>query len=65
MDSETTVMKLLIVSFIIGLVSVAAISVGDFYKDAEVYDNTDSIEVPVSKVNVYHFNQKMIYYGSE
>jgi hypothetical protein len=62
MENETTVMKALIVVFIIGLVSVAIIFLGDYYKDAEIYDNykTDTVEVPVVDVNVYEFNQKMI-----
>lgn len=62
MESETTVMKVLIVVFIIGLVSAATICLGDFYKDAEIYDDgqTDTVEVPVVETNVYEFNQKMI-----
>ena len=62
MENETTVMKALIVVFIIGLVSVATICLEDFYKDAEIYDDckTDTVEVPVVDTNVYEFNQEMI-----
>lgn len=62
MENETTVMKALIVAFIIGLVSAAIIFLGDYYKDAEIYDDdqTDTVEVPVVEVNVYEFNQEMI-----
>jgi hypothetical protein len=61
-ENETTVMKALIVVFIIGLVSTATICLGDFYKDAEIYDDdqTDTVEVPVVDTNIYEFNQEMI-----
>ena len=62
MENETTVMKVLIVVFVLGLISFATICLGDFYKDAEIYDDgqTDTVEVPVVDINVYEFNQKMI-----
>lgn len=65
MENETTVIKALIVVFIIGLVSAATIFLGDYYKDAEAYDkiDTDTVEVPVVETNVYEFKQPMIYYG--
>ena len=65
MENETTLMKALIVVFIIGLVSGATICLGDFYKDAEIYDEgqTDTIEVPVVETNIYDFEQPVIYYG--
>ena len=57
MENETTVMKALIVVFIIGLVSAATIFLGDYYKDAEAYDkiDTDTVEVPVIETNIYNF----------
>jgi hypothetical protein len=58
MENETAVMKALIVVFIIGLVSAAIIFLGDYYKDAEDYDEigTDTVEIPVIETNIYNFN---------
>ena len=66
MENETTVMKMLIVVFIIGLLSVTAMYVGDFYYDVEMHEGigVDTTEIPVVDANIYKFNQKMIYYGS-
>jgi hypothetical protein len=65
MENETTLMKMLIVAFIIGLVTVATFCISDFFHDAEIYDksNIDTIEVPVVETNIYEFKHNMIYYG--
>lgn len=65
MESETTIMKALIVVFIIGMVTMATLFVSDFYHEVQVYDgiNVDTIDVPVVETNVYEFKQPMIYYG--
>ena len=70
MDNETTIMKALIVTFIIGLVTVAYMYVGEYYKDIKVFNDienaSDTVDVPVlENVNLYEFKQPMIYYGSK
>ena len=52
-------MKMLVVAFIIGLITVVTLCVGDFYYEAQEYDGvyTDSVEVPVVDVNIYDFKK--------
>jgi hypothetical protein len=53
MENETTVVKALIAVFIIGLISVTAICLGDYYKNGKI--DTDTIEVPIVETNIYNF----------